>query len=123
MQYRDVCFDPVYTPADLPRFFPRLALEFGDNVTLDLPPQNYMFMASKANTYCLGIFDNGRKGTLLGGILFRDVLVQVSPRPSMTVTCCYMRPPVHGSLLLLVKKLIFRPRSIGSNRFVNTFNL
>jgi hypothetical protein len=28
-------------------------------------------------SYCLGVFDNGRQGTLLGGITFRNVLVQV----------------------------------------------
>ena len=31
-------------------------------------------------SYCLGVFDNGRQGTLLGGITFRNVLVQVRPQ-------------------------------------------
>ena len=31
----------------------------------------------EADAYCLGIFNNGGSGTLLGGITFRDVLVQV----------------------------------------------
>lgn len=31
----------------------------------------------EANAFCMGVFDNGAQGTLLGGITFRDTLVQV----------------------------------------------
>lgn len=43
---------------------------------LKLRPKNYLFMHDDhANAYCLGFFNNGYAGTLLGGITFRDVLV------------------------------------------------
>ena len=32
----------------------------------------------EANAYCLGVFDYGSSGTLIGGITFRDTLVQVA---------------------------------------------
>jgi hypothetical protein len=41
-----------------------------------LTPQRYLFMAGRGE-YCLGVFDNGWQGTLLGGIIMRNVLVQV----------------------------------------------
>ena len=31
----------------------------------------------ESNAYCLGVFDYGSSGTLIGGITFRDTLVQV----------------------------------------------
>lgn len=31
--------------------------------------------------YCVGVFDNGSQGALLGGITFRDVYVQVCTQP------------------------------------------
>lgn len=41
-------------------------------------PLNYLFMhTAEAGAYCLGIFDNGQAGTLLGGITFRNILVEV----------------------------------------------
>lgn len=33
--------------------------------------------AGQRGAYCLGVFDNAQQGTLLGGITFRNVLVQV----------------------------------------------
>lgn len=42
-------------------------------------PLNYLFMhTAEAGAYCLGVFDNGQSGTLLGGITFRNILVEVS---------------------------------------------
>jgi hypothetical protein len=44
-------------------------------------PLNYLFMhTGEAGAYCLGVFDNGAAGTLLGGISFRNVLVQYDRR-------------------------------------------
>ena len=40
-------------------------------------PYRYLFKMSTGQ-YCLGVFDNGWQGTLLGGIITRNVLVQVS---------------------------------------------
>lgn len=43
-----------------------------------IPPINYLFMHTReSNAYCLGVFDYGSSGTLIGGITFRDTLVQV----------------------------------------------
>lgn len=47
-------------------------------VHLKMGPLNYLFMhTAEAGAYCLGIFDNGQAGTLLGGITFRNILVEV----------------------------------------------
>jgi hypothetical protein len=43
---------------------------------LALTPQRYLFAAGRG-LYCLGVFDNGDEGSLLGGILTRNALVQV----------------------------------------------
>lgn len=46
---------------------------------LKMGPLNYLFMHTvEAGAYCLGVFDNGQSGTLLGGITFRNILVEVS---------------------------------------------
>ena len=45
---------------------------------LEVGPLNYLFMhVNEPGAYCLGVFDNGYQGTLLGGITFRNILVQV----------------------------------------------
>jgi hypothetical protein len=44
---------------------------------IDLVPYRYLFKVADQQ-YCLGVFDNGFQGTLLGGIITRNVLVQVS---------------------------------------------
>jgi hypothetical protein len=55
-----------------------------------LTPQRYLFMVGRGE-YCLGMFDNGWQGTLLGGILVRNVLVQVR-------VCIALRHiPLHAS--------------------------
>lgn len=47
-------------------------------LNLRMGPLNYLFMhTAEAGAYCLGVFDNGKSGTLLGGITFRNILVQV----------------------------------------------
>ena len=47
-------------------------------INLKMGPLNYLFMhTAEAGAYCLGIFDNGQAGTLLGGITFRNILVEV----------------------------------------------
>lgn len=43
---------------------------------IELVPYRYLFQID-AGQYCLGVFDNGYQGTLLGGIITRNVLVQV----------------------------------------------
>lgn len=47
-------------------------------MTLQLGPWSYLFRHGKVQgAWCLGVFDNGNQGTLLGGITFRNVLVTV----------------------------------------------
>lgn len=46
---------------------------------IELVPYRYLFQVD-AGQYCLGVFDNGHQGTLLGGIITRNVLVQVGGR-------------------------------------------
>lgn len=55
-----------------------MQLNFGGGVELHLHPLNYLFMHTReSGAYCLGVFDNGHQGTLLGGITFRNVLIKV----------------------------------------------
>jgi hypothetical protein len=53
-----------------------------------LTPQRYLFMVGRGE-YCLGMFDNGWQGTLLGGILVRNVMVQVRRRPQRQAAALY----------------------------------
>ena len=51
------------------------------DVRLKTGPLNYLFMhTGESGAYCLGVFDNGASGTLLGGISFRNILVQYDRR-------------------------------------------
>ena len=95
----DVCYAadaaaPPLPEASLADAFPNLTLRFaGDDVTLALPPKNYLFAhGGVAGAFCLGVMDNGRAGTLLGGITARDVLVEYDltgeGRVGMAVTDC-----------------------------------
>lgn len=44
---------------------------------LTVGPSNYLFVHTKhSGKYCLGVFDNGKQGALLGGILFRNTLLE-----------------------------------------------
>ena len=53
-------------------------------VSLPVGPLNYLFMhTGEPGAYCLGVFDNGHSGTLLGGITFRNILVQVGRHPPL----------------------------------------
>ena len=78
--YSDLCFGGAPDHDDLEALlevFPKIALEFRDAVRLELSPINYLFVHTfGSGKYCLGVFDNGVAGTLLGGITFRNVLVQ-----------------------------------------------
>ncbi len=48
------------------------------DVTLHLGPVSYLFRHGLVHgAWCLGVFDNGHQGTLLGGITLRNVLVTV----------------------------------------------
>ena len=83
-QFEDVCFGgaPEHTNLQgLYKVFPKVSLRFDGEVTLDLSPLNYLFVHTfNSGKYCLGIFDNGNAGTLLGGITFRNILVNYDRR-------------------------------------------
>ncbi|RMZ55410.1 hypothetical protein APUTEX25_003534 [Auxenochlorella protothecoides] len=81
-------------------------------VRLTLHPLNYLFVHTfGTGKYCVGIFDNGNSGTLLGGIVFRNVLVHYdvsSDRVGFGLTECAalgsdIRPPCS----------IFDPKVVG----------
>ena len=68
------------------------------DVKLRTGPLNYLFMhTGEAGAYCLGVFDNGASGTLLGGISFRNILVQVH-NPRWFVVVDHV-PGIHRHLL------------------------
>ncbi|KAG7674709.1 putative Aspartic proteinase 39 [Nannochloris sp. 'desiccata'] len=79
-QYDDICFGgaPEHTDVEaMASVFPSFSLHFAPDATLTLGPLNYLFVHTfNSGKYCLGVFDNGHAGTLLGGITFRNVLVQ-----------------------------------------------
>ncbi len=77
VQYNDVCWQGgPPDPWDLDQVFPTAAFKFESGASLPLKPLQYLFVLSPGS-YCLGIFDNGNQGTLIGGIAVRNVLVQV----------------------------------------------
>ena len=84
-QFQDICFGGAPTVdhgAELEDVFPIMHLRLGGGVDLKMGPLNYLFLHSnEPGAYCLGVFDNGAAGTLLGGITFRNMLVQV---------CCWV---------------------------------
>ncbi|KAL4450641.1 hypothetical protein ABPG77_000997 [Micractinium sp. CCAP 211/92] len=79
-QYEDICFGnaPAHNDLEaLSKVFPSMEIQFDQGTSLVLGPLNYLFVHTfNSGKYCLGVFDNGRAGTLLGGITFRNVLVQ-----------------------------------------------
>ncbi|KAK9808090.1 hypothetical protein WJX73_004596 [Symbiochloris irregularis] len=83
-KFKDVCFGGAPTvdkAAELEEVFPVMRLKLAGAVDLRLGPLTYLFMhAAEAGAYCLGVFDNGASGTLLGGITFRNTLVQYDRR-------------------------------------------
>ncbi len=76
-QYNDICWKGAPDGfRDLDKFFPPAEFVFGGGAVLGLTPLRYLF-ASKPGEYCLGVFDNGMSGTLIGGVSVRDVVVTV----------------------------------------------
>ncbi|GIL60482.1 hypothetical protein Vafri_15027 [Volvox africanus] len=81
-QYNDICWKGA--PDDfqnLERHFPPADFVFGGNARLFLPPLRYLFL-SRPGEYCLGVFDNGMSGTLIGGVSVRDVVITYDRRNS-----------------------------------------
>lgn len=75
--FADVCYDaPDAVSSGLGSLFPNMTLSF-DGLQLTLPPDNYLFAwgPGRGSAFCVGVFDNGQAGALLGALLVRDVLV------------------------------------------------
>ncbi|EFJ40804.1 hypothetical protein VOLCADRAFT_99385, partial [Volvox carteri f. nagariensis] len=73
--YNDICWKGAPDNFQgLENHFPSAEFVFGDNARLSLPPLRYLFV-SRPGEYCLGVFDNGGSGTLIGGVSVRDVVV------------------------------------------------
>eukprot|EP00879_Flechtneria_rotunda_P015716 GHRR01016438.1.p1 GENE.GHRR01016438.1~~GHRR01016438.1.p1 ORF type:complete len:342 (+),score=123.10 GHRR01016438.1:379-1404(+) len=75
-EYDDICWRGA--PPDfkgINDIFPSGTIGFGGGAQFVLTPERYLFIAGHGE-YCLGVFDNGRQGTLIGGIIVRNVLVQ-----------------------------------------------
>lgn len=81
--FDDICYGLVPSLSMLSSYFPSADLHFRGGSTVHLEPINYLYVHPVVEkAYCLGIFDNGHAGTLLGGIIFRDILVQYDRRHS-----------------------------------------
>ena len=80
----DVCYSlPAAT--EFGSYFPNMTLRLvGANITL--PPDNYLFLwgPDKPRVFCVGVFDNGPSGALVGALSVRDVLV-LYDRPAKRV--------------------------------------
>ncbi|KXZ54970.1 hypothetical protein GPECTOR_3g137 [Gonium pectorale] len=77
-QYNDICWKGAQDAFQgLEQYFPTAEFVLGGDMHLNLPPLRYLFL-SKPAEYCLGFFDNGMSGTLIGGVSVRDVVVTVS---------------------------------------------
>jgi hypothetical protein len=75
--FADVCYElPGASAESLSGPFPDMTLVF-EGATLTLPPDNYLFAWGDARpgAFCIGVFDNGAAGALLGALVVRDVLV------------------------------------------------
>ncbi|GFR53015.1 hypothetical protein Agub_g15707 [Astrephomene gubernaculifera] len=81
-QYNDICWKGARDGFQgLEEFFPPAEFVFAGNARLTLPPLRYLFL-SRPSEYCLGFFDNGAAGTLIGGVSVRDVVVTYDRRKS-----------------------------------------
>ena len=77
LQYADICWKGAPESIhDLGSVFPAAEFIFGGGTVLHLTPLRYLFMMG-TDSFCLGVFDNGASGTLIGGVSVRDVIVKV----------------------------------------------
>ena len=61
--------------------FPTFNLTFvgvnEEELSIQFPPENYLFVhPSEANAFCVGVFDNGKRGSIIGGIFARNTLFE-----------------------------------------------
>ncbi|CAI7923324.1 unnamed protein product [Closterium sp. NIES-53] len=77
---------------ELSNYFPTVSLTFDGDLVYELTPENYLFRHVKVpGSYCLGLFKNNDRGTLIGGIIMRNTLVtydRVNSRIGMLKTNC-----------------------------------
>ena len=94
-QYDDVCYGggSALTDATVGAFFPSLTIDYGDDASIELGPENYLFAhETNAHAFCLGVFaDYSWNKILLGQITMRDTLVTFdvgANRVNMTRLSC-----------------------------------
>ncbi|CAI5488422.1 unnamed protein product, partial [Closterium sp. Naga37s-1] len=91
--YQDVCYGGASNKIEeLSNYFPTVSLTFDGDLVYELTPENYLFRHVKVpGSYCLGLFKNNDRGTLIGGIIMRNTLVtydRVNSRIGMLKTNC-----------------------------------
>ena len=80
-RYQDVCWGGVGRKSNLGNHFPTLSIQLqahgdGDDPVIEMEPAAYLFEhGHEQGAFCLGLFDNGGSGSLIGGISFRNMLV------------------------------------------------
>mmetsp|Transcript_22652 Transcript_22652/g.62543 ORF Transcript_22652/g.62543 Transcript_22652/m.62543 type:complete len:640 (-) Transcript_22652:415-2334(-) len=75
-RYKDICWrNAPLDPKQLHTVFPVVDMIFAGGAVLKLQPLQYLFRISK-DSYCLGVFDNGSSGTLVGAIAVRNVVTK-----------------------------------------------
>ena len=94
-QYEDVCYGGGFTLTEdtVGQFFPSLTIDYGDDGSIELGPENYLFAhETNAHAFCLGVFvGSSWNKILLGQITMRDTLVTFdvgAHRVNMTTLNC-----------------------------------
>ena len=94
-QYEDVCYGggSTLTEDTVGQFFPSLTIDYGDDGSIELGPENYLFAhETNAHAFCLGVFVGSFwNKILLGQITMRDTLVTFdvgAHRVNMTTLNC-----------------------------------
>ncbi|GJP38929.1 hypothetical protein CLOM_g23338 [Closterium sp. NIES-68] len=75
-RYTDICFANVSSGGGMNGVFPTSTIVFRNGASLLLMPHNYLFKHKKhEDAVCLGVFDNGNGGALIGGVAVRGMRV------------------------------------------------
>ncbi|CAI5481542.1 unnamed protein product [Closterium sp. Yama58-4] len=86
------------------RLFPSATIVFGNGAALRLLPHNYLFKHKKhEDAVCLGVFDNGSGGALIGGVAVRGMRVTYDrehQRIGFAPHNCPLRPTPHAAAAL-----------------------
>ena len=83
---------------------------------LEVGPLNYLFMhVNEPGAYCLGVFDNGYQGTLLGGITFGTLSERWGRRRCIVIAALLAIPMIY------MWAFTFEPLMVAAGGFLMQF--